>query len=231
MNYEILCSSSAGNATVINGNILIDIGVGYNRIAPYEKDLKLVLTTHQHGDHFNPRTVARLAKNRPTLRWATVRHMIPFLIEAGVDKRSIDLIHPNQWYSYFGIGLIQAFLTPHNVPNCGWKIIENSNTLIYATDLGYIPDGLAAKGYDFYLIEANHREAEIEARAAAKLEAGEFSYETAAAQNHLSYEQAIEWLATQMGPRSIWVPMHEHKEKERNGDGREADDLQQDYGS
>ena len=71
-----------------------------------------------------------------------------------------------------------------------------------------------AKGYDLYMIEANHTRAELEARLAEKEAAGEYAYERRAAENHLSYEQAVEWLTANMGPNSLWVPMHGHKEKE-----------------
>ena len=58
------------------------------------------------------------------------------------------------------------------------------------------------------------------------MEKGEFTYRTRAAENHLSQEQAVDWLTENMGPNSVWVPMHQHKEKQ---DGRKADDLEQDH--
>ena len=223
MNYEIIQTGSDGNATLINGCILIDCGVPFKKIQPYEPGLRLVLLTHHHGDHFNPSTVRRLAKDRPTLRWGGCEWMVTFLLSCGVDKRNIDVfeIDPEYDYVYQSLGiLVRPERLMHNVPNCGYHLSTipgHDDWLFYATDTGSL-EGIEANGYNTYLVEANHREAELEARAEAKLAAGGFSYETAAAQNHLSYERAIEWLQKNMGPQSIWVPMHEHKEKVTKND-------------
>lgn len=55
MTYNIISTGSKGNAVVINDRILIDIGVPFKALEPVKKDLRLVLLTHQHSDHFNPR--------------------------------------------------------------------------------------------------------------------------------------------------------------------------------
>lgn len=49
MEYEILATGSSGNCTIINHSIAIDIGIPYKKIAPYAKELKLVLLTHIHS--------------------------------------------------------------------------------------------------------------------------------------------------------------------------------------
>lgn len=221
MKYEIINTGSDGNATVIDGQILIDCGIPYKSLAKYAADLRLVLTTHQHSDHFNKSTVHRLAHDRPTLHWACGPWMAGWLLTAGVDRRNIDLLEPDTWY-YYGPQLgvtVNYFETHHNVPNCGWKLWKGANdTLLYATDLGDL-EGIEAKGYTLYLLEANHTQAEIEAAVAEAMEKGEFTYRTKAAENHLSYEQAVDWLTENMGPNSVWVPMHQHKEKETQEDG------------
>lgn len=226
MNYEILRTGSDGNCTVINRKIAIDIGVPFKVIEPYLYDLKLVLLTHHHGDHFNPGTVKRLAKTRPQLRWGCCEWMVPFLDSCGVDYRQIDIYEPDGMDYYYGSAVDDLSVRPewleHNVPNCGYHIHIGGEWLFYATDTGTL-DGIEANGYDVYLVEANHTEAELAARAEAKLSAGEFAYETAAAQNHLSYEQTVEWLQKNMGPHSIWVPMHQHKERERTEDAEPTD--------
>ena len=232
MRYEILQTGSDGNATLIDGSILIDCGVPFKKIEPYERNLKLVLLTHQHGDHFKPSTIARLAKDRPMLRFGCCDWMTQNLLDCGVKPTNIDVYEIGMGY-WYGLLLgndvrIRPERLAHNVPNCGYHISVGRDKLFYATDTGTL-DGIKARGYDLYLVEANHREEELQARAEAKLEAGEFAYETAAAENHLSYEKAIEWLQENMGPSSIWVPMHGHKERWKEEDGvvRSAPDARQ----
>ena len=210
MNYNILSTGSKGNAVIINGEILIDCGVPFKLLKPYIKPLKLVLLTHIHGDHFKPSAVRALHKERPALRWGCCEWMVQPLVNAGVDKRKIDLLSPDIQFVYSNF-IVEPVSLFHNVPNCGYKITDSEEKrLFYATDTGTL-DGINAKGYDLYLVEANHTNAELEARMAAKLAAGEFSYELAAAQNHLSREQAENWLYQNAGPNSRYVFLHQHQ--------------------
>lgn len=212
MTYNIISTGSKGNAVIINNEILIDCGVPFKKLSPFIKPLKLVLLTHIHGDHFKSAVVRALHQERPALRFGCCEWMLPSLVEAGVDKHKIDVLYPDIEfvYSTFKVEPVALF---HNVPNCGYKITDAEDQhLFYATDTGTL-DGIEAKNYDLYMIEANHTKAELEARMKAKLDAGEFSYERAAAQNHLSRERAEEWLYWNMGPNSRYVFLHQHKEE------------------
>lgn len=213
MTYDILATGSSGNAVIINGEILIDCGVSMKllRKSGYIKGLKLVLLTHQHSDHFNPATVRALHQERPALRWGCCKWMVPHLLEAGVAAKLIRMptkkeILRMQEYTIFPVDLV------HDVSNCGWNIWTENERLFYATDTSTL-DHITAKDYDLYLIEANHTRAEIEARIADKQSRGEFAYEVRAARNHLSREQALDWLARNAGPNSKYVFLHQHKEK------------------
>lgn len=226
MTYNIIATGSTGNAVIINKSIMIDCGLPYKKIEPYAKDLKLVLLTHQHGDHFKFSTVSALHKRRPSLRWGCCEWMVAPLLEAGVDKREIDVIEPtppggtSRAMCYRDIAIVSPVPVPHNVPNCGWKIYHGHESLFYCTDCSSL-DGVFAENFDLYMIESNHRRAEIEERIAAKRAAGEFAYEVAAAQNHLSEEQALDWLAKNMGPNSRYCLLHQHVDREKsNGKGR-----------
>lgn len=228
MTYDILATGSSGNAVVINGEILIDCGVPMKKLreSGYIKSLKLVLLTHAHGDHFNPATVRALHQERPALWWVCCEWMVwedrekrvpgP-LLKAGVDKRSIVLIKPGRWYQCGFCIQFKAETIPHDVENCGYHLKLDYETIFYATDTSTL-DHIKAKDYDLYLIEANHTRSEIEARIEDKLARGEFAYEVRAARNHLSQEQAMEWLARNAGPNSKCVFLHQHRE-ERNKDG------------
>lgn len=225
MTYNIIGSGSSGNATIVFDNILIDCGVPFTKIAAYVKEIQLVLLTHEHGDHFKPSTVKMLHEIRPTVRFACCTWMAAHLINAGVDKEHIDVLTTNRWYEYGTDFCISPFKVQHNVPNCGWHIFRRKDTadfsrlnhygwekLFYVTDASTL-EGINAEHYDLYMIECNHREDEIQARIDAKTAAGEFSYEIAAAQNHLSWEQAMSWLQ-ENGPEGKFIPMHQHRDKE-----------------
>lgn len=215
MTYNIISTGSKGNAVIINDEILVDCGVAYKKLEPYVKKPKLVLLTHVHGDHFKPPTVRALHRERPALRFGCCEWMVGPLLEAGVHKSAIHLyeIDIPHFYSFqdeltFSIRPVALI---HDVPNCGYVICKGREKAFYATDTGTL-DGVDAKNYDLYLVEANHTQAEIEARAAEKLERGEFSYEARAAANHLSYEQAMDFLARNAGPNSKYVLLHGHEE-------------------
>lgn len=214
---NVLATGSSGNATLIDGKILIDCGVPIKTVFPYIRCLKLVVLTHEHGDHFNKSTVAYLARMRPALRWACCPWMVQRLHDAGVSKRVIDVFEPGGGGGWYKFGWsVAAEEIPHNVKNCCWKLQhEDGCSVFYATDCGSL-DGIEANGFDMYLVEANHTRAEIERRAAEKEAEGKYAYEVKAAEYHLSHEQAIDWLAKNMGPNSFWVPMHGHVERSKN---------------
>ena len=236
MRYEILATGSTGNCVIINDTIAIDMGVPYKTIEPYLGKLQLVLLTHLHSDHFNPRTIRRMAYEKPSLRFGCCVWMVPYLLKKddkgrpAVKPTQIDVFEPDKWGQYNGA--IKLLISPikltHNVANCGWKIFHGGEAAIYATDTGTL-DGIEAKGYDLYMIEANHTRAELEARLAEKEANGEYAYERRAAENHLSYEQAVEWLTANMGPNSLWVPMHGHKEKEVSVNAGTEDACEEHY--
>lgn len=214
---NIISSGSSGNATVINGEILIDCGVSFTRLIGCMKELRLILLTHEHGDHFNPGTLKKLTALRPTIRIACCDWMVPPLLEAGVNERCIDVLDPDCIYRY-DLLLVSPFRLQHNVPNCGWKIwifrsamATEPERLLYATDTCSM-EGVEARDYDLYLLECNHHEDEILERIRRKTAAGEYVYEVGAMQNHLSWEKAMAWLQ-ENGPKSQFIPMHQHVDK------------------
>lgn len=213
MTYNIIATGSSGNAVILNDTVLIDCGVPYKMLRPYVKQLRLVLLTHEHGDHFKPATVRALALQKPLLRFACCDWMVQHLLDAGVKAEKIDVLRPDIWAAYPGPVYVCPVRLTHNVPNCGYRIDDGESRALYITDTGTL-DGITAVNYDLYLVEANHTRAEIERRAAEKEAAGEFAYERRAAENHLSFEQTVDWLAQNMGGKSFWIPMHGHAGKE-----------------
>ena len=212
MTCNVIATGSDGNAVLLDGFILCDCGVPYKTLAPYVKDLRLVLLTHIHSDHFNPATIRRLCEERPTLRFGCCEWLVSPLVQAGVPLRCID-VYAVGAVNVYGTVKVSPGPLVHDVENCGYMLCIDGETALYATDTGSM-DGVSAPGLDLYMIEANHTEAEIEERIQRKMENGEFIYEYRAATGHLSREKAERWLAENATPgKSRVVFLHGHKEK------------------
>lgn len=212
MHYNIIATGSTGNAVVVNDCILVDCGVSFKSLNKVYKDIKLVLLTHEHGDHFKAQTIKRLAQDRPTLRFGCCKWLVPKLLNAGVNTVNIDVYEIGKMYDYraFKVSPIKLY---HDVPNAGYRVhFADGGKMVYATDTAHM-QGIKAKDYDLYLIEANYQEDELEERIIAKTAAGQYCYELNVANRHLSHEQASEWLMQNMSKNSEYCFLHQHKEK------------------
>lgn len=213
IDYNIISTGSQGNAVIINDIILIDCGVPFKALKPYYKALKLVLLTHIHSDHFNKTTIKKLAAERPTLRFACGRWLAEQLTSCGVDKGNIDILEFDKLYGYGICNIIPVPLV-HNVPNCGWKLhFTGGGKMIYATDTNNL-NGISARYYDLYLIEANYDDTEIKQRIQHKKEAGEYAYEMQVVKNHLSKAKCDDFIYRNIGPNGTYVYMHCHRDGE-----------------
>jgi phosphoribosyl 1,2-cyclic phosphodiesterase len=212
MNYNIISSGSKGNAIVLNRFILIDCGVPFRDLKDVYKDLKIVLLTHIHGDHFNKTTIRKLAAERPTLRFACCSWLVSELLQCGVSIHNIDSLEIGYIYDYkaFKVSPVKLY---HDVDNAGWRVFMNAEKAIYMTDTVTL-EGITAKNYDLYLIEANYITEELEERIRSKEAAGEYVYEYRVQKVHLSKEKADEWLLDNMGDQSEAIYIHQHVEKE-----------------
>lgn len=211
MNYKIISSCSTGNATIIRDIILTDCGVTFKKLEKYYKQLKIVLLTHVHQDHFNRSTIKKLAQERPTLRFACCEWLLQPLLECGVERKNIDILQIGTKYDYklFKIVAIKLY---HDVNQCGYRILFDDYKVIYMTDTKTI-EGISAKNYDLYLVEANYKENELEERIKQKQLQGDFTYEWRVKDTHLSEEQCVEFLLNNMGKNSEYVFMHQHIER------------------
>lgn len=209
MNYKIIASGSTGNATVLGSGILIDCGVSYKALEKAIPVIKLVLLTHIHGDHFNKTTITRLAKERPTLRFGCCDWLVYDLIGCGVNAKNIDVYKIGKWYDYraFSVSPVNLY---HDVPNCGYRVQIQGDKAIYMTDTVTV-EGIQAKDYDLYLIEANYIEEEIQEKIREKEANNEYCYERRVLYTHLSKEQCDEFLLENMGDNSKYEYMHQHK--------------------
>ena len=211
MNYNIISTGSQGNAIVLNNIILLDCGVPFRDLKDVYKDLKIVLLTHIHGDHFNKATIRKLAAERPTLRFACCSWLVPALLQCGVSIHNIDSLEISRIYDYqtFKVSPVKLY---HDVDNAGWRVFQNAEKAIYMTDTVTL-EGITAKNYDLYLVEANYITEELEERIRSKEAAGQFVYEYRVKKVHLSREKCDEWLLENVGENSEAIYIHQHIEK------------------
>lgn len=218
MNYNIISTGSQGNAIVLNEIILLDCGVPFKDLKDVYKDLKIVLLTHIHGDHFNKTTIRKLAAERPTLRFACCCWLVSDLLQCGVSIHNIDSLAYGCFYNYktFQVSPVKLY---HDVDNAGWRVFMNAEKAIYMTDT-FTLEGIKAKNYDLYLVEANYITEELEERIRSKEAAGEYVYEHRVKKAHLSKEKCDEWLLENIGENSEAVYIHQHIEKGEQNCGR-----------
>ena len=210
ISHQIISTGSKGNAVIIGKNVLVDCGVSFRAIEPYINDIRLVLLTHIHGDHFNRATLRRIANEKPLIRFGACRWLIRPLVEAGVRESQVDVLETDFSYDY-GLLKVIPFHLMHDVPNCGYKLLFPAGKAIYATDTRTL-DGVTAKDYDLYLLEGNYGEQELEERILEKQLNGQFAYECRVKETHLSKEQCDEFIARNAGENSEYVYMHQHYE-------------------
>lgn len=215
---NVIGTGSAGNAVVVNDNLMIDCGLPYKAIEPYLDRVKLIVLTHVHGDHFNYSTIKRIGFNKPLIRFGCRAYLAPDLIACGIPARQIDIYVSGSSYNY-GIFKIESFLLTHDVPNCGYKVhYPDGQHAIYATDTENM-NGIDAKNYDLFMIEANYGEEEIKRRIDDHKINGEYAYERRVVKTHMSQEQADDFIARNAGPNSSLIYMHKHKERGGNENG------------
>lgn len=212
MTYNVISTGSKGNAVIINDELLIDCGVPFTAIEDYFRSIKAVLLTHIHGDHFNRSTLRKLASKRPTLRFVCCEWLVGPLLALGISPRQIDRLEAGKLYDYKKFKL-SPFRLYHNVENCGWRIFTaEGEKILYATDTNTL-EGVEAKNYDLYLVEANYEDEEIRKRIEAKDIAGAYAYERQVLHNHMSQAMCDDFLLKNMGPASSYIYMHGHQER------------------
>lgn len=217
MEYNIISTGSKGNAVVINDVILIDCGVSFRALKDVYKNIKIVLLTHIHSDHFNRRTIKALANNRPTLRFTAGVHLLNDLVECGVDKSNIDVVEAGKTYNY-GLFQISPIKLYHDVPNFGYRIFMNNERLIYATDTNSMK-GIKAENYDFYMIEANYIDEEIQERIREKERQGQYAYERGVLHTHLSKQKCDNFIYENIGRNGSYVYLHQHEDRNNGNTG------------
>lgn len=135
------------------------------------------------------------------------------LVRCGVSKAQIDILDFNITYGY---GLCNVISVPlvHNVPNCGWKIhFAGISKMVYCTDTNNL-NGITARNYDLFMIEANYEDEIIQEKIRQKRENGEYAYEVQVLKNHLSKAKADDFIYRNIGPHGQYIYMHCHVDED-----------------
>lgn len=211
--YNIVGSSSKGNCLIFNKYLVIDIGVSYKKIEKYLKDLKIILLTHIHSDHFCKTTIKKIAFEKPTIKWVCGEWLVKELVDLGVLKKNIFIVKHNKAYN-FGLFNLIPLETYHDVRNMSYRIDFMPTTIYYATDTSKLDYHICLKKLDYYFVEKNYDNEEIDKRIEEKKINGEYIYEIRVKNSHLSSEEVNNFLEEMMGDNSKVVYCHQHINKE-----------------
>ena len=203
---KVISSGSEGNAVIYNNAIMVDCGVSFKALQEVKRSLKIVLLTHQHGDHLKIRTLQRLQAERPTLRVACG----DFLLEELPCIKNIDVLQVGKIYDYgaFKVSPVKLY---HDVPNFGWRIfLPNGQKIFHATDTVHL-EGITAKGYDLYAIEHNYCEEYIQQAIEEARANGEYTHAYGNINTHLSAQQARAFIETNRKESSEVLELHKSR--------------------
>ena len=214
LNYNVISSSSNGNAIIFNDYLMIDCGVPYTKIKPYIRELKVILLTHLwlHSDHFCKSTIKKIAFEKPTMKWVCGEWLVDDLVKLKVPKQNIYVVKHNKAYDFGAFNLI-PLETYHDVRNMSYRVDFKPITIYYATDTNRLDYHVCLKHLDYYFVEENYSEKELENRIKEKEQLGEFAYEKRVKETHLSAEEVNSFLIEMMGDNSKFVYCHQHKNK------------------
>ena len=210
LDYEIISSSSNGNCLIFNKYLAIDMGISFKKISPYLKNLKVILLTHEHTDHFDKTCIKMIAYNKPTLKWLCGDWLVKSLIDLDVSKKNIYVVESGKTYD-LGLFRVMPIETYHDVRNMSYKIDFKPITIYYATDTKKLDYLDCLKGLDYYFVENNYSREELQERIKEKEEKGEFVYEYRVKETHMSAEEVNSFLIEMMNDNSQFVYCHQHK--------------------
>lgn len=205
MNYEIIGSGSDGNAILYKREVLVDVGLPFNKLEPYLKTIRVILLTHKHSDHFNDATIVRIGREFPNIYMVVPESLLEQFKPLNYSGKVIVLKEEQKFK--IGDTIVQSFKLFHDVYNVGWKINKAGYKIVHATDTGSI-DHIEARNYDLYAIEHNYDEDIIKETIKQKALDGVFAYEVRALGYHLSFQKASEWINSQRKDSSEIVMLH-----------------------
>lgn len=162
MRLCVLGSGSKGNSSYIESNrtkILVDVGMSclyiekaLSGIGIRPREIQGILITHTHSDHINGLKVFLKKYNTPLY----VTEKIYEELKSQIDIEKYILVDKKFILEDLNIEIIK---TSHDVEDSnGYIISDESSSLVYITDTGYINRKYHEKiaNKEYYVIESNH---------------------------------------------------------------------------
>lgn len=123
--------------------------------------LKLVLSTHRHGDHFDPKATIRHLRANPEMRYIYPADALPTLTTNSLtadEKQQITFVPagPPQTYRFDDIA-VESFDIDHgpNMPqNVGYRITLEGTSVFFTGDISANRDSLATSGVTALQVDA-----------------------------------------------------------------------------
>ena len=169
-----LYSSSSGNMFHIassSTNILIDVGVSYKAINEglktiglTIKDIDAILITHEHSDHIKGLPLICRKNDIPIYACGDTAKFLKEELDSKNIPANIITTHYDSPFKIKDI-TIYPFETSHDAAMpCGYKISDDTSSITFATDLGYISNDVMDKlvESDYTILESNYDEAMLE---------------------------------------------------------------------
>ena len=192
MNINIIGTGSSGNAILFDDSVLLDTGLPFKELEPYVNDIHTVLLTHQHGDHLNVTTVRKLHLANNDIKFCCGEFIQKNLIDLGLPKENIVIVERGEYYRRYGL-IFSPVSLYHDVPNFGYRIINDDYKHFHATDTAHLK-GISCKDYDSATVECNHERTAALKIIEDKAISGEFCHLKRAIETHLSVDKAVDFI-------------------------------------
>lgn len=213
---EILGTGSTGNAVLIDDKIMIDCGLGVNKLLPYLQNVRHLFITHRHSDHLNISVLKNIAKkvSDSIIRFGLhVNSDCYEMIERKAPEIA-EMIETDRLTSHSEIELkidrveykIETYPLYHDVENQGFVITKNGKTLIHATDTSTMKDA-PNRQFDVILVEGNYDESKLIEYL--KSDDRDVRYRAARNLRHLSIQAHENFVKSHSHPDTVSLMLHE----------------------
>lgn len=213
MKYQIIQTGSKGNCFRYK-NVLIDVGVSFEKLSAVLKDIKIILITHKHSDHINVSTLKNIYKYHPNILIFGIEDCYEFLKQHDVVIQPIKL---NQEITIelgdlSSINIRPVFLY-HDVDNYGYLIdfegfMIQKETIFYGTDTHSL-ENIKIPKCDKIFLECNYEDNKIQKFRKEAESTGKFDYTRRVELTHLSLRQWLDFCLEFLKKDGVAYAMHQ----------------------